>query len=71
MENRDERQRNLNFAAADGGDLLTSQAQLWIDMGAALAGLLARMRRGSRPAAEDGETTDGEADRRSSEQEAA
>lgn len=43
MEQRNERVRNPKSSAADGGDLLQSQAQLWIDMGAAMAGLLRRM----------------------------
>jgi hypothetical protein len=74
MEQRNERVRNPKSSAADGGDLLQSQAQLWIDMGAAMAGLLRRMvgAHNQQPSREAEETAEGKAgDRGSSGREAA
>jgi hypothetical protein len=77
MEQRNERVRNPKSSAADGGDLLQSQAQLWIDMGSAMAGLLRRMVGAHGQAPRKTEEAGGEAaeskarDRRSSGQEAA
>lgn len=74
MEQRNERVRNPKSSAADGGDLLQSQAQLWIDMGAAMAGLLRRMvgARNQQPSREAEETAEGKTgDRGSSGREAA
>jgi len=56
MEQRNEGFRGPKPTAADGSDLSLSQAELWLGLGTALAGLLRLVRRrsGNPPAASEG-----------------